>query len=171
MYKKVIGLVLVGMMSLSVVGCGNDTVEYQEPQAQQDETYQEPQVQDEDLTLQYKEEASKREELEMAKVMMETILEEKALGFRYEVETDEKSNTVLILFHISKVDVAQSLANGDYYELTNTMVNASSEIRYILKNNGMDVNCSLAVGDIDADSIWFATMNDKVLYDCSENLN
>ena len=38
MYKKVIGLVLVGMMSLSVVGCGNSEVEYQEPQVQQEQT-------------------------------------------------------------------------------------------------------------------------------------
>lgn len=41
MYKKVIGLVLAGMMSLSVVGCGSNEVEYQEPQVQQEQTVDE----------------------------------------------------------------------------------------------------------------------------------
>lgn len=48
MHKKLASLILSGLISVSVVGCGNNEVEYQEPQVQQEETYQEPQVQDED---------------------------------------------------------------------------------------------------------------------------
>lgn len=35
--KKVLGLVLVGMLSVGMVGCGNNEIEMQEPQVQQEE--------------------------------------------------------------------------------------------------------------------------------------
>ena len=165
MNKKIIGLVLAGIMSLSVVGCGDNEVEYQEPQVQQE------QVVDEDLTPQYEEKINKKEELELAKLITEESAKKCIEGFRYDVKTDEESNTIMVTVHLTKTDVAKSLVDGSYYELVNTMVDTSTEMRNIYVNNGMDVNCSLAIGDMDEDRIWFATLNNTILYDCSEELN
>lgn len=163
--KRVMGLILVGMLSVGVVGCGNNEVEYQESQVQQE------QVIDEDLTPQYEEKINKKEELELAKLITEESAKKCMAGFRYEVKTHEETNTVMITVHLTKIDVAKSLVDGSYYELVNIMVNTSTEMRNIYVNNGMDVNCSLAIGDTDEDRIWFATLNNTILYDCSEELN
>lgn len=63
MKNKVMGLVLVGILSIGMVGCGSNEVEYQEPQVQQEQTVDE-----------YQEKISIMEDLEFYNSLNEELL-------------------------------------------------------------------------------------------------
>lgn len=165
MYKKVIGLVLVGMMSLSVVGCGNDTVEYQEPQVQQKE-YQEPQ--DEDLTREYQEEINKEEQLIKAKELVDSIIGKNFDSGDYEIITDEESNTVMIVLITNTNILANGLIDGSYYTLKENMIENSLVGKDMLEKCGLDVNYCITLGNVAQDKVWLSVLNGQVLYDFSQ---
>lgn len=165
MYKKIIGLVLAGMMSLLVVGCGNDTVEYQEPQVQQEE-YQEPQ--DEDLTKEYQEEINKEEQLIKAKELVDSIIGKNFDSGDYEIITDEESNTVMIVLITNANILANGLIDGSYYTLKENMIENSLVGKDMLEKCGLDVNYCVALGNVAQDKVWLSVLNGQVLYDFSQ---
>ncbi|MGN1370685.1 MAG: hypothetical protein ACI4XM_00180, partial [Candidatus Coprovivens sp.] len=73
MNKKVLGLIMASMMSVSMlVGCSDSTVEEQNNNQMQ----QEQNIQDEDLNQEYKQKASQKEQAEQAKLLVEQMASE-----------------------------------------------------------------------------------------------
>lgn len=165
MKNKVMGLVLAGILSIGMVGCGNNEVEYQEPQVQQEQTV------DEDLTPQYKEEINKKEELEFARVVIEATAEESIKDFEWKVVTNEEGNIVVLQINLTKVQ-ALALINGGYWDgLVEEYEQNVKEIQKTLNENGIDVNYGVMWGDINNDEFWFfVTSNTGIVYDITNDL-
>lgn len=139
----------------------------------------EEEVQDEDLTEEYEEETetndleetSQTEQLKLAKTILEESAKEHMTGYRYKITTDEESNSVIFILHATSIDVAKGINDGSYNELTDSMLYLSTEAKGAYERLGLDVNCSVCLGDIDNDKIWFGTFNENILYDATDELN
>ena len=163
MNKKIMGLVLVGMLSVGAVGCGNDTIEYQEPQAQQEQTV------DEDLTPQYQEKINKENELEMAKTIIDSFASEHFDTNEFQIKVDEESNTIMFIFLTNQYVVANGIQDGSYFTLKEAMIENSLVGKNLLEECGLNVNYSVCLGNVVEDTIWLGIVNGEVLYDCTQN--
>ena len=163
MKNKVIGLVLAGILSAGMVGCGNDEVEYQESQVQQEQTV------DEDLTPQYKEEVNKENELEMAKTIINTFASEHFNADEYQIKVDKESNTIMFIFLTNQYAVTNGIQDGSYSTLKDAMIENSLVGKNLLDKCGLNVNYSVVLGNVVEDTVWLGIVNGEVLYDCTQN--
>lgn len=163
MKNKVMGLVLVGILSVGMVGCGNNEVEYQEPQVQQEQTV------DEDLTPQYKEEVNKENELEMAKTIINTFASEHFNADEYQIKVDKESNTIMFIFLTNQYAVTNGIQDGSYSTLKDAMIENSLVGKNLLDKCGLNVNYSVVLGNVVEDTVWLGIVNGEVLYDCTQN--
>lgn len=162
---KLMSMFMVGLLSCGMlVGCGNDTeVQYQEPTQQQEE-YQAPV--DEDLTPQYEQKIGMKEQLKAVESVINYTARENlgSQGLEYKVITDEASNTVMLYIDVRLEDI---WADPSGWENLKTIAyNTSVEMKQMTDDYGCnEVNISIGLGDIANERVYFATMNEKIIYD------
>lgn len=158
MKNKVLGLILVGMLSIGVVGCE----EYQEPQ----EVPTQQEVVDEDLTKEYQTKTDTKQQLETAKRLVGDLAEKHLLGVvPYEITTDEESNTVMINLKVDVVSLAQAVTKGDYPILRDEMIETTRIGKELLASYGLNTHYAMTLGNIAKDQIWLVVIDGTVLYD------
>ena len=167
MNKKVMGLVLAGMMSIGMMtGCSDSTVEEQNNnQMQQEQTV------DEDLNNEYKQKASQKEQAEQAKLLIEQMASEHLSGYRWQVEISEDYQRVWLKFYVTEEQVKEGILDGSWYDLVEASVENTREGKMALERLGLNVDYGMMIGDIDRDSYWLGVVNGSVIYNVTDKLN
>ena len=167
MNKKVMGLVLAGMMSIGMMtGCSDSTVEEQNNnQMQQEQTV------DEDLNNEYKQKASQKEQAEQAKLLIEQMASENLSGYRWQVEISEDYQRVWLKFYVPEEQIKAGILDGSWYDLVEASAENTREGKMALERLGLNVDYGMMVGDIDRDSYWLGVANGDVIYNVTDNLN
>lgn len=165
--KRVMGLIMAGMMSVSMmVGCGNSTVEEQDNnQMQQEQTV------DEDLNQEYKQKASQKEQAEQAKLLIEQMASEHLSGYRWQVEISEDYQRVWLKFYVTEEQVKVGILDGSWYDLVESSAENTREGKAALERLGLNVDYGMMIGDIDRDAYWLGTVNGSVIYNVVDELN
>lgn len=165
--KKVIGLVLAGMMSIGMMtGCSDSTVEEENNnQMQQEQTV------DEDLNQEYKQKASQKEQAEQAKLLIEQMASEHLSGYRWQVEISEDYQRVWLKFYVTEEQVKAGILDGSWYDLVESSAENTREGKMTLERLGLNVDYGMMIGDIDRDSYWLGVVNGSVIYNVTDKLN
>ena len=167
MNKKVMGLVLAGMMSIGMMtGCSDSTVEEQNNnQMQQEQTV------DEDLNNEYKQKASQKEQAEQAKLLIEQMASEHLSGYRWQVEISEDYQRVWLKFYVTEEQVKAGILDGSWYDLVEASVENTREGKMALERLGLNVDYGMMIGDIDRDSYWLGVVNGSLINNVTDKLN
>ena len=167
MNKKVVGLLVVGMMSMGMMtGCSDSTVEEQNNnQMQQEQTV------DEDLNNEYKQKASQKEQAEQAKLLIEQMASEHLSGYRWQVEISEDYQRVWLKFYVTEEQVKAGILDGSWYDLVEASAENTREGKMALERLGLNVDYGMMIGDIDRDSYWLGVVNGSVIYNVVDTLN
>ena len=167
MNKKLLGLILAGMMSIGMMtGCSNSTVEEQNNnQMQQEQTV------DEDLNNEYKQKASQKEQAEQAKLLIEQMASEHLSGYRWQVEISEDYQRVWLKFYVTEEQVKAGILDGSWYDLVEASAENTREGKMALERLGLNVDYGMMIGDIDRDSYWLGVVNGSVIYNVVDKLN
>ena len=166
--KKVVGLLMAGMIAIPFAGCSNSEVEYQE--SQQSQVQQEQPV-DEDLNQEYKQKASQKEQAEQAKLLIEQIASEHLSGYRWQVEISDDYQRVWLKFNVTEEQAKVGIIDGSWYDLVELCAENTREGKAALERLGLNVDYGMMVGDIDRDSYWLGVANGDVIYNVTDNLN
>lgn len=160
-----------------------ETEQKQEMQVEEQEELEtqeveEQEIQDESLNEEarngeYKfEEENQENNLELAKSFIENTARESMSGARYQVITEEESNTVVLIMHIDESSIIQGIMTPQWDELANNSLELSRQGKETLDLMGFtDVNYAVYVGDIDQDSMYFASLNGTLIYNAKDTLN
>ena len=168
MNKKVMGLVLAGMMSIGMMtGCSDSTVEEQNNNNQM----QQEQTVDEDLNNEYKQKASQKEQAEQAKLLIEQMASEHLSGYRWQVEINEDYQRVWLKFYVTEEQVKAGILDGSWYDLVEASTENTREGKMALERLGLNVDYGMMIGDIDRDSYWLGVVNGSVIYNVTDKLN
>lgn len=167
MNKKLLGLVLAGMMSIGMMtGCSDSTVEEQNNnQMQQEQTV------DEDLNNEYKQKASQKEQAEQAKLLIEQMASEHLSGYRWQIEISEDYQRVWLKFYVTEEQVKAGILDGSWYDLVEASAENTREGKMALERLGLNVDYGMMIGDIDRDSYWLGVVNGSVIYNVVDKLN
>lgn len=167
MNKKVVGLLVAGMMSIGMMtGCSDSTVEEENNnQMQQEQTV------DEDLNNEYKQQANQKEQAEQAKLLIEQMASEHLSGYRWQVEISEDYQRVWLKFYVSEEQVKAGILDGSWYDLVEASVENTKEGKMALERLGLNVDYGMMIGDIDRDSYWLGVVNGSVIYNVTDKLN
>ena len=171
MNKKLLSLLIAGMLAVPFVGCGNSEVEYQEPQQKQVQEQPHENVQDEDLNQEYKQEVSQKKQAEQAKLLIEQMASEHLSGYRWQVEISEDYQRVWLKFYVTEEQVKVGILDGSWYDLVEASVENTREGKAMLERMGLNVDYGMMIGDIDQDSYWLGTVNGSVIYNITDKLN
>ncbi len=168
MNKKVMGLVLAGMMSIGMMtGCSDSAVEEQNNNNQM----QQEQTVDEDLNNEYKQKASQKEQAEQAKLLIEQMASEHLSGYRWQVEISEDYQRVWLKFYVTEEQVKTGILDGSWYDLVEASAENTREGKMALERLGLNVDYGMMIGDIDRDSYWLGVVNGSVIYNVVDKLN
>ena len=165
--KKVMGLLVAGLLSVPMFGCGNNEVEQQLPQTQIEE--QQPQEQeqqkpvDEDLNNQYKAKIN-ASDVQKAKEILDPILAENFGANGYTILTYEEDNGVVIVIDL-KVSDLQTATIDEWNYLVEVMTEVQLAAQQYVQQQGLNVSVGLMVGDINADEPLLAIANGEVMFD------
>ena len=167
MNKKVVGLLVAGMMSIGMMtGCSDSTVEEQNNnQMQQEQTV------DEDLNNEYKQKASQKEQAEQAKLLIEQMASESLSGYRWQIEISEDYQRVWLKFYVTEEQVKAGILDGSWYDLVEASAENTREGKMALERLGLNVDYGMMIGDIDRDSYWLGVVNGDVIYNVVDKLN
>ena len=167
MNKKVVGLLVAGMMSIGMMtGCSDSTVEEQNNnQMQQEQTV------DEDLNNEYKQKASQKEQAEQAKLLIEQMASEHLSGYRWQVEISEDYQRVWLKFYVTEEQVKAGILDGSWYDLVEASAENTREGKMALERLGLNVDYGMMIGDIDRDSYWLGVVNGSIIYNVTDKLN
>lgn len=168
MNKKVMGLVLAGMMSIGMItGCSDSAVEEQNNNNQM----QQEQTVDEDLNNEYKQKASQKEQAEQAKLLIEQMASEHLSGYRWQVEISEDYQRVWLKFYVTEEQVKAGILDGSWYDLVEASAENTREGKMALERLGLNVDYGMMIGDIDRDSYWLGVVNGSVIYNVVDKMN
>ena len=168
MNKKVVGLLVAGMMSIGMMtGCSDSTVEEQNNNNQM----QQEQTVDEDLNNEYKQKASQKEQAEQAKLLIEQMASESLSGYRWQIEISEDYQRVWLKFYVTEEQVKAGILDGSWYDLVEASAENTREGKMALERLGLNVDYGMMIGDIDRDSYWLGVVNGDVIYNVVDKLN
>ena len=169
MNKKVVGLLVAGMMSIGMMtGCSDSTVEEQNNNNNQ---MQQEQTVDEDLNNEYKQKASQKEQAEQAKLLIEQMASEHLSGYRWQVEISEDYQRVWLKFYVTEEQAKVGILDGSWYDLVEASAENTREGKMALERLGLNVDYGMMIGDIDRDSYWLGVVNGSVIYNVVDKLN
>ena len=164
--KKLLSLILAGMLSIPMFGCSDNEVEQQLPQTQIEE--QQPQVQnpiDEDLNDQYKAKINERQQvsdLDQAEQIIDKIMAENFQGIEYMIL--KENGALVIILNIPANDSAFS-SMEQWNELVGTVVEYDIMIQQALQQCGLNVPTATMVANIESDTPLLVVINGEVMYD------
>ena len=168
MNKKVVGLLVAGMMSIGMMtGCSDSAVEEQNNNNQM----QQEQTVDEDLNNEYKQKASQKEQAEQAKLLIEQMASESLSGYRWQIEISEDYQRVWLKFYVTEEQVKAGILDGSWYDLVEASAENTREGKMALERLGLNVDYGMMIGDIDRDSYWLGVVNGDVIYNVVDKLN
>lgn len=172
MNKKLLGLLVSGLLAVPMFGCGNNEVEQQLPQTQIEE--QQPQVQnpiDEDLNDQYKAKINERQQvsdLDQAEQIIDKIMAENFQGIEYMIL--KENGALVIILNIPANDSAFS-SMEQWNELVGTVVEYDIMIQQALQQCGLNVPTATMVANIESDTPLLAVVNGQVMYDAFNGID
>lgn len=171
MNKRLLGLVLAGMMALPFVGCNDNEVTEQLPETQIQQEQPQENVQDEDLNDEYQAKIDEREQvndLQKAKDFIEPVLNE---NFGYETWMFVEENGCLgIVLNVPDNDACFNSLE-DWNEMMSVMIELDYAIQYALQQQGINIQTGIMIADIDQDIPYALIMNQEVLYDIFNGIN
>ena len=168
--KKVMGLLVAGMLAVPFVGCSDNNVteelpqtqiEEQQPQQEQPNEQQKPV--DEDLNNQYKAKIN-ASDVQKAKEILDPILSENFGANGYTIMTYEEYNGVVIVIDL-KVSDLQTATIDEWNYLVEVMTELQLAAQQCVQQQGLNVSVGLAVADINADEPLLAIVNGEVMFD------
>ena len=162
MNKKVLGLVLAGMLSVPFVGCGNKEIEVPpQPQEQQEQPVEptQPQPTDEDLNDQY---LNNVDQVQYAKQLIDQVMRENFQGVQYTIM--EENGELVMVINIEPNDPAFT-SMDTWNELVGIIIQYDCAIQQYLQQNGVNVQTSTLVGNFQSDTPVLAIKNGEVMYD------
>ena len=168
--KKVMGLLVAGMLAVPFVGCSDNNVteelpqtqiEEQQPQQEQPNEQQKPV--DEDLNNQYKAKIN-ASDVQKAKEILDPILAENFGANGYTIMTYEEYNGVVIVIDL-KVSDLQTATIDEWNYLVDVMTELQLAAQQYVQQQGLNVSVGLMVGDINADEPLLAIANGEVMFD------
>ena len=178
MNKKVMGLLVAGLLSVPMFGCGNNEVEQQLPQTQIEE--QQPQQEqvpqqeqqkpiDEDLNNQYKAKINAND-VQKAKEILDPILAENFGANGYTIMTYEEYNGVGIVIDL-KVSDLQTATIDEWNYLVEVMTELQLAAQQCVQQQGLNVSVGLMVADLNADEPLLSIVNGEVMFDIVNNID
>ena len=140
--KKVMGLLVAGLLSVPMFGCGNNEVEQQLPQTQIEEQQpqeQEPQQEqqkpvDEDLNDEYQAKIN-ASDVQKAKEILDPILSENFGANGYTILTYEEDNGVVIVIDL-KVSELQTATIDEWNYLVEVMTELQLSAQQYVQQQG-----------------------------------
>ena len=174
--KKVMGLLVAGMLAVPFVGCSDNNVteelpqtqiEEQQPQQEQPNEQQKPV--DEDLNNQYKAKIN-ASDVQKAKEILDPILSENFGANGYTIMTYEEYNGVGIVIDL-KISDLQTATIDEWNYLVDVMTELQLSAQQYVQQQGLNVSVGLMVGDINADEPLLAIVNGEVVFDIINNID
>ena len=177
--KKVMGLLVAGLLSVPMFGCGNNEVEQQLPQTQIEEQQpqeQEPQQEqqkpvDEDLNDEYQAKIDERQfqnDKEQAKQVIDQVMAEHFPDIEYRII--EENNLIGIVINIPDNDVALTSIDK-WNELVGILVDYDIMIQQFLQQCGLNVQTVTMAGNIQRDEPYLMIVNGEVIVDVFNGIN
>ena len=170
MNKKVMGLLVAGMLAVPFVGCSDNNVteelpqtqiEEQQPQQEQPNEQQKPV--DEDLNNQYKAKIN-ASDVQKAKEILDPILSENFGANGYTILTYEEDNGVVIVIDL-KVSELQTATIDEWNYLVEVMTEVQLAAQQYVQQQGLNVSVGLMVADLNADEPLLSIVNGEVMFD------
>ena len=174
--KKVMGLLVVGMLAVPFVGCSDNNVteelpqtqiEEQQPQQEQPNEQQKPV--DEDLNNQYKAKIN-ASDVQKAKEILDPILSENFGTNGYTILTYEEYNGVAIVIDL-KISDLQTATIDEWNYLVEVMTEVQLSAQQYVQQQGLNVSVGLMVADLNADEPLLSIVNGEVVFDIINNID
>ena len=168
--KKVMGLLVAGMLAVPFVGCSDNNVteelpqtqiEEQQPQQEQPNEQQKPV--DEDLNNQYKAKIN-ASDVQKAKEILDPILSENFGANGYTIMTYEEYNGVGIVIDL-KISDLQTATIDEWNYLVEVMTELQLAAQQCVQQQGLNVSVGLMVADLNADEPLLSIVNGEVMFD------
>ena len=172
--KKLLSLILAGMLSIPMFGCSDNNVTEELPQTQIEEQPNEQQEQpkfDEDLNDQYKAKINERQQvsdLDQAEQIIDQIMTERFQGIEYMIL--KENGALVIILNIPANDSAFS-SMEQWNELVGTAVEYDIMIQQALQQCGLKVPTATMVANIESDTPLLAVVNGEVMYDAFNGID
>lgn len=168
--KKVMGLLVAGLLAVPMFGCSDNEVEQQLPQTQIEE--QQPQQElpkDEDLNDEYKAKINAND-VQKAKEILDPILAENFGANGYTIMTYEEYNGVVIVIDL-KVSDLQTATIDEWNYLVDVMTELQLAAQQCVQQQGLNVSVGLMVADLNADEPLLSIVNGEVMFDIVNNID
>lgn len=165
--KKLLSLILAGMLSIPMFGCGNSEVDQVPPQPQ---VQQEKPI-DEDLNDEYKAKIYERQyqsDKEQAKQLIDQVMAENFSDIEYSVV--ESENGLIILINIDSNDEAFT-SMDEWNRLVAVMVDFDIMIQHFLQQCGLNVPTGTMVANIESDTPVLAIINGEIMLDIFNHID
>ena len=177
--KKVMGLLVAGMLAVPFVGCSDNNVTEELPQTQIEEQQpqeQEPQQEqqkpvDEDLNDEYQAKIDERQfqnDKEQAKQVIDQVMAEHFPDIEYRII--EENNLIGIVINIPDNDVALTSIDK-WNELVGILVDYDIMIQQFLQQCGLNVQTVTMAGNIQRDEPYLMIVNGEVIVDVFNGIN
>ena len=162
MNKKIKALLLAGVLSISMVGCGNID--------KTDKTNQEPMQQDEQIEVENQDILySARDYVEE---MIELAIAESGANVEYNVKVD--NGYILITFNYTQNEFKYSIEHNrqSWNELVEQYANASKNISYSVSSEvGEPISIAIMIGDMEKDDYYAGIKDGYVVYNAMNQYN
>lgn len=165
--KKVIGLLMAGMLAVPFVGCGNSEVDQVPPQPQ----VQQEQPIDEDLNDEYQAKIYERQyqsDKEQAKQLIDQVMTENFSDIEYSVV--ESENGLIILINIGSNDEAFT-SMDEWNRLVDAVVDFDIMIQQFLQQCGLNVPTGTMVANVQSDTPLLAIINGEIMLDIFNHID
>ena len=170
--KKVMGLLVAGMLAVPFVGCSDNNVteelpqtqiEEQQPQEQEQPQQEQQKPVDEDLNNQYKAKIN-ASDVQKAKEILDPILSENFGANGYTIMTYEEYNGVVIVIDL-KISDLQTATIDEWNYLVEVMTELQLAAQQCVQQQGLNVSVGLMVADLNADEPLLSIVNGEVMFD------
>ena len=176
--KKVMGLLVAGMLAVPFVGCSDNNVteelpqtqiEEQQPQEQEQPQQEQQKPVDEDLNNQYRAKIN-ASDVQKAKEILDPILAENFGANGYTIMTYEEYNGVGIVIDL-KVSDLQTATIDEWNYLVEVMTEVQLAAQQYVQQQGLNVSVGLMVADLNADEPLLSIVNGEVMFDIINNID
>ena len=176
--KKVMGLLVAGMLAVPFVGCSDNNVteelpqtqiEEQQPQEQEQPQQEQQKPVDEDLNNQYKAKIN-ASDVQKAKEILDPILSENFGANGYTILTYEEYNGVAIVIDL-KISDLQTATIDEWNYLVEVMTELQLAAQQCVQQQGLNVSVGLMVADLNADEPLLSIVNGEVMFDIINNID
>jgi len=173
--KKVLGLVLAGILTVGMVGCGDTKIESEEETTVKQEQQVENESKDEDVTKDYQAEEKEDSDL-LAKIdeayeILTPVMEESFEGSLYDFEKSEYG--LRLVLYLPSDEVAKGIYNGQWNDFVIKVTDLSEQMDYILGTAGYeDVAFSVFVCDSEKgqDACYLGVNDGVVVYNVADSI-